>query len=129
MTRANYCEFFRFNDRYCDVFEEEPGRYLYVCAEPFNWPYLLECNEWRATRNLSGQTEWIRYDATGADTAYLETIEYAPADIAADIIKREYARTLYYSTRGDSCAWYGFEEPPTMEECNESAECYAGIIC
>lgn len=128
MTRANYCEFFRFDNQYCDVFEEETGHYLYACAEPFGWPYLLQCNEWHATRNLSGQTEWIRYDAAGADTAYLESLEPAPVEIAREIIRREYARSLYYSTRGESCYWHGFNEPPTMEECKEEARDYAGLL-
>lgn len=127
MTRANYCEFFRFDDRYCDVFKED-DHYLYVCAEPFNWPYLLQCNEWHAAENMSGIIEWTRHDTAGADTAYLEKLEPAPVEIAREIIQREYARALYYYTRGDSCAWYGFEEPPTMEECEEEARDYAGLL-
>ena len=125
---ANYCELFRFDDRYSDVFTEAPGRYLYVCAEPFGWPYLLECNEWHEVKGLNGDMEWIRYDAAGADTAYLETLDHAPEGIAAEIIRREYARTLYASTRGESCYWHGYDEPPTMGECIETAEYCAGII-
>lgn len=127
MARANYCEFFRFDDRYCDVFAED-DHYLYVCAEPHNWPYLLACNEWHAARNSSGQTEWTRHDTSGADAAYLETLEYAPVTIAREIIQREYTRALYYQTRGDSCAWYGYDEPPTWNECAESARDYAGML-
>ena len=127
MARANYCEFFRFNDRYCDVFKED-DHYLYVEATPCGWPYMLQCNEWHATRNMSGQTEWTRYDAESADTAYLESLEPAPVEIAREIIRREYARTLYYSTRGGSCYWHGFDEPPTMEECIEEADEYAGVL-
>jgi len=128
MARANYCEFFRFDDQYCDVFIED-GHYLYAEADPFQWFHFLTVNEWHATRNLHGETEWIRHDAAGADTAYLETLEPAPVDVAQFIIKREYARSLYYSTRGDSCAWYGFDDPPTMAECMEDAEAYAGELC
>lgn len=126
---ANYCEFFRFDDRFADVFEEEPGRYLYACAEPFGWPYMLACNEWRAAEDMGGRTVWTRCDTVGADAEYLQTLEYAPEEIAADIIRREYARALYYSTRGESCYWFGFDEPPEYDECIEQAEWCAGIIC
>ena len=125
MTRANYCEFFRFDDQFCDVFIED-NHYLYVEATPYNWPYLLQCNEYHTARNLHGITEFVRYDASGADTEYLQGLEYAPADIAADIIRREYARALFYATRGESCYWYGFDEPPTMGECIEDANECAG---
>lgn len=37
MARANYCEFFRFDDHYSDVFIEGPDCYLYVCAEYGNY--------------------------------------------------------------------------------------------
>ena len=124
MARANYCEFFRFDDRYCDVFEEEPGRYLYAEAEFWNYAGMLTCKEYVPAAGGG----WIVSSYSGADTAYLASLEPAPADIAADIIRREYARTLYYSTRGDSCAWYGFDDPPTMTDCIEQAETYAGEL-
>ena len=128
MAHANYCEFFRFDDRYCDVFKED-DHYLYVEATPYEWPYMLQCNEWHAAANLHGMTKWTRNDAAGAAPAYLATLEPAPVDVARFIIRREYARELFYSTRGDSCAWHGFDDPPTLAECIEDAECYAGIIC
>ena len=127
MARANYCGFFRFDAQYCDVFIEG-GHYLYAAAEYGNYNGFLTCNEWHAAENLSGHTEWIRHDTSNADAAYLEALEPAPEDIAADIIRREYARALYYSTRGDSCAWYGYEEPPTFAECMEAAADNAGAI-
>lgn len=127
MRRSNYCEFFRFDDRYCDVFIEG-DHYLYAVAEYGNYAGYLVCNEWHIVKNLSGKTEYIRHDTTNADTDYLQGLEYAPADIAADIIRREDARELFYSTRGESCYWFGFDEPPTMGECFEYAEMYSGQL-
>lgn len=39
---GNYVEFFRFCDKYEDVFIED-DHYLYASAEPFNWAYMLAC--------------------------------------------------------------------------------------
>jgi len=85
MTRANYCEFFRFNDQYCDVFEEEPGRYLYAEAEFWNYAGFLTCKEYAPTENGG----WIVSSYAGADSAYLASLEPAPADIARAIIASE----------------------------------------
>ena len=90
MANTNYCEFFRFNDHYCDVFEEEPGRYLYVEAEPWNWAHLLTCKEYVPSAN--GEYIVSAYD--GADTAYLQTLEPAPDGIARAIIASEERYTL-----------------------------------
>lgn len=128
MARANYCEFFRFDNRYCDVFIED-DHFLYAEAEYGNYAGYLLCREWHAVKNLHGDCELIRHDMANADTAYLETLEPAPADIAAQIIVNEYARELYYSTRGESCHWYGYETPPTMAECFEAAAENAGTLC
>ena len=128
MARANYCEFFRFDNRYCDVFKED-GYYLYVEAEYGNYNGFLMCNEWHAVETLSGRLEWIRYDLSNADAEYLEALEPAPVEVARSIIRREYARTLYYTTRDEAtAAYYGYDEPPTMAECIEQAETYAGIL-
>ena len=38
--------------------------------------------------------EWTRYDASGADAAYLLALEPAPIDVAAEIIALEYRRAV-----------------------------------
>lgn len=90
MARANYCEFFRFNDQYCDVFEEEPGHYLYVECEPWNWAHLLTCKEYAPAADGG----WIVSSYDGADVEYLKTLEPAPVDIAEKIIASEERYTL-----------------------------------
>lgn len=90
MARANYCEFFRFNDQYCDVFEEEPGHYLYVEADPWNWAHLLTCKEYAPA--LGGGYLVSAY--SGADTEYLQALTPAPEDVARDIIASEERYTL-----------------------------------
>lgn len=89
MRRSNYCEFFRFNDQYCDVFIEGDA-FLYAEAEPFNWPYLLTCKEYRPAENGG----FIVSDYCGADVQYLEKLEPAPVDIAEEIIASEERYTL-----------------------------------
>lgn len=91
MARANYCEFFRFNDQYCDVFEEEPGRYLYAEAEFWNYAGFLTCKEYAPASSGAG---YIVGCYGPADTAYLESLEPAPVDIARDIIASEERYTL-----------------------------------
>ena len=127
MARANYWDHFRFDNKWCDVYQED-DHYLYAQAEYGLYNGFLICNEWHAAKNLHGETEWTRHDTAGADCEYLLTLKPAPEDIARYIVRQEHARTLYYLTRGESCHWYGFEEPPTMSECMEDAEYYAGII-
>lgn len=91
MARANYCEFFRFHNRYCDVFCED-DHYLYASAEPFGWPHCLACKEFKPT----GNNGWIVSPYDGADAAYLASLEPAPEDIAQAIIDSEERYTLEY---------------------------------
>ena len=80
---SNYVEFFRFSDGYEDVFCED-NHYLYVCAEPFNWAYMLACNPYE---KVTDRDEWLRHDTDGADTEYLQTLKPAPEEIAKEIIR------------------------------------------
>lgn len=81
---SNYVDFFRFSDQYEDVFYED-GRYLYACAEPFNRAYYLAVREYSILSN----GELIRFDCSGADVNYLESLEPAPVEIAKRIIDNE----------------------------------------
>lgn len=88
---SNYVDFFRFSDKYEDVFEEG-GRYLYACAEPHGWAHLLSVNEYAITET----GELIRYDGAGADVEYLASLKPAAPEIAARIIKNETRRFAQY---------------------------------
>lgn len=91
MARANYCEFFRFNDQYCDVFEEEPGLYLYAVAEAWDGRGdFLTCKEYAPAANGG----WIVSSYSGADAEYLASLEPAPENIARAIIASEERYTL-----------------------------------
>lgn len=87
----NYIEFFRFSDKYEDVFIED-NHYLYACAEPNGWTYMFYCNVYRIT----DAGELIREDGASADAAYLKKLTPAPPDIAAQIIKAETRRYCRY---------------------------------
>lgn len=87
----NTIEFFRFSDKYEDVFIED-NHYLYACAEPNGWAYMFCCNVYRIT----DAGELIREDGASADAAYLEKLTPAPPDIAARIIKAETLRYCRY---------------------------------
>ena len=89
MAHANYCEFFRFNCNYCDVFTED-DHYLYAEAEPHGWAHMLACREYKPAHD--GGWSVSAYD--GADTAYLASLEPAPEDIAQAIIASEERYTL-----------------------------------
>lgn len=81
---SNYVDFFRFSDQYEYVFCED-GRYLYACAEPFNRAYYLAVREYSILSN----GELIRFDCSGADVNYLESLKPAPVEIAKRIIDNE----------------------------------------
>lgn len=106
MTRFNFCEFFRFNDRYCDVFEEEPGRYLYAECEPFNWAHLLTCKEFTPADNGG----YIVGPYCGASAEYLHELEPAPVEIARAIIASEERYTLECMANG-----YGYTREYVLE--------------
>ena len=89
MTTANYCEFFRFSGRYCDVFEED-DHYLYTEAEPWSWAHLMTIKEYAPAADGG----WIVSGYSGADAAYLASLEPAPEDIARAIIASEERYTL-----------------------------------
>lgn len=84
----NYVTFFRFNERYEDVFIED-DHFLYACAEPFGWHYLMACNVYRDCGN---GIDWIREDTVGADTVYLDGLERADEETALAIIAMERRR-------------------------------------
>ena len=88
MSRANYCEFFRFDNRYCDVFKED-DHYLYAEAEPWNMPYYLTCKEF-----MPNGDGFIVSCYGPADVEYLNSLEYAPEDIAQKVIASEERYTL-----------------------------------
>lgn len=74
MSKFNYCEFFRFNDKYCDVFEEE-GHYLYCEAESFDGrPGCITCKEYTPAANGPG---YIVSCYAGAAAVYLQGLKYA----------------------------------------------------
>lgn len=84
----NYCEFFRFNDRHCDVFIED-DHYLYAEAEPWDFAHNLACKEFRP--NGGG---FVVSCYNGASPEYLDSLEYAPEDMAQKIIASEERYTL-----------------------------------
>jgi hypothetical protein len=88
---ANSINFFRFSDHYEDVFKE-CGHYLYACAEPNGWAYMVGVNEYAITDS----DELIRYDGASADVEYLRNLEPAIPEIAARIIKNETRRYVQY---------------------------------
>lgn len=90
MARANYCEFFRFNDGSCDVFLED-DHYLYACAEPYSYTLPFTCKEYKRATHGYG---YIVSGYAGADHQYLETLEHAPEAYARAIIASEERYTL-----------------------------------
>ena len=96
---TNYVDFFRFNDRYEDVFVEDNHflyHFLYAVAEYGNYNGFLLCNVYRRVGN-----DYIREDTTYADAAYLEGLEPAFFDNAREIIEAETRRTAYYAIEDD----------------------------
>lgn len=100
----NYVDFFRFNDKYDDVFIND-GDYLYVQAEPFLWGYLLTSRPYITVSNDSG----LSHACTLSDGTTLlpcETecisvekslkLEPAPIDIAKEIIAMEWVAESNY---------------------------------
>lgn len=84
MSGHNYVDFFRFSDKYEDVFIED-NHYLYAIAEPYNWPYMMTVREYR---KLDDKT-YLSCEWSGADTEYLQTLEQASLEISHDILKIE----------------------------------------
>lgn len=89
---------FRYHDGYEDVFvEQDEGpdegseHYLYVCREPFGWPYLLACQPWDRSVDIYGKPngEWRQYDHTGASVEYLQSLTPAPDEVAREIIRMD----------------------------------------
>ena len=97
----NTVDFFRFTDRYEDVFVED-GRYLYACAEPYNNAYMLACNEYTPMGD-----QWLRGDTCSADAGYLAGLEPAPPETAASIIKAE---TIHKLQAMEKCGEIGSAE-------------------
>lgn len=79
---------FRFSDNYEDVFVED-DHYIYACAEPFGWPYLLAANEYHEASDHA----LIRHDGCGASLEYLQMLTPAKEHIAKRIIACENKRT------------------------------------
>lgn len=109
MTRANYCEFFRFDHGYCDVFAED-NHYLYAVAEYCDYAGFLTCKEFRP----DGRGGWIVSDYCNADAAYLANLEPAPADTARAIIASEERHTLECMAHE-----YGYTRQHVIDVCNE----------
>lgn len=78
---------FRFSDNYEDVFVED-DHYLYVCAEPFNWHYMLAANEYHESKDHA----LIRHDGCGASLEYIRSLTPAKEHIARRIIECETKR-------------------------------------
>lgn len=101
MTRANYCEFFRFHDGYCDVFVED-DHLLYAEMEAYynRHPFVATCKEYKPAGvddvysfkyDMNG---FIVSDYAGADVEYLQTLTPAHETIAREIIASEERYTL-----------------------------------
>lgn len=105
MTRAHYCELFRFNGGYCDVFMED-DHYLYAACEPYamRHAFACTCKEYKIAgfndldiaefNPAACKNGFVVSDYSGADIEYLQGLEYAPADIASAIIASEERYTL-----------------------------------
>ena len=93
---------FRFSDGYEDVFMED-GHYLYTCNEPFDYAHMRACNEYHADAADADPMKWTftRYDTSGADLAYLRSLQHAPASIARAIILVETRRALSFEDMDD----------------------------
>lgn len=98
----NSCDVFRFGG-YEDVFlvdHEEGKRYLYVCAEPHNFPHLFAGREYE-------EWEGLVYPAFNSHSSYgvpyLKTLEHAPANIASFIVGLEFMKAwqAYNSDNGE----------------------------
>lgn len=110
----NTVDFFRYGDKYYDVFIEE-DHYLYVEAEPWNWAHLVTCIPYKKIKNLSGTEEWLMYEYSGASTEYLETLKPAPENIAKWIIGNEIKKTAYYNSLSDPDEYNEFEDLSQIE--------------
>lgn len=84
MYNHNSVDFFRFSDRYEDVFLED-NHYLYACAEPYNQAYYLTVCEYH---KLPDNT-WLKYDYSSADAAYLSALKPAPYEDTIAILTIE----------------------------------------
>lgn len=104
----------RYHDGYEDVFCEPSDctdSYLYVCREPFGWPYLLACQPWERSVDIYGRPngEWRRYDHTGASVEYLQSLTPAPDDVAREIIRMDAINRIYAHNVGltpDDDEWW-----------------------
>lgn len=104
----NYVDFFRFSDKYEDVFIEG-DHLLYTCAEPHGWAYVLGVCEYKGVisccelfdpqkpETVENVREWIISDYAGADVEYLQKLTPAPPAVAAAVIKAETAKTAAHS--------------------------------
>lgn len=94
---------FRFSDGFEDVFVED-NHYLYACNEPFDYAHMRACNEYHADKTDADPMKWTltRYDTSGADLAYLRTLQHAPADVARAVIMGETLRALSFCTDMDA---------------------------
>lgn len=79
----NWVDFFRYSGKYEDVFVED-DHYLYACAEPYSWAYMLCVNEYHLNNG-----ELIRHDCSGAGVNYLQTLKPAAHAIAERILSYE----------------------------------------
>ena len=102
-TEYHSCELFRFNNGYCDVFIED-DHYLFAECECYymRYPFPCTCKEYKraklSDRDIAifsnNKNSFIVSDYAGASVEYLQTLEYAPEDIAAEIIASEERYTL-----------------------------------
>lgn len=90
---ANYVSFFRYSDQYEDVFHDFDNVYVHACAEYGNYTGFLLCREYRDLGNGC----YLPCEHFEADTAYLETLTPAPAEIARDIIVIETRETISHN--------------------------------
>lgn len=131
---GNYVDFFRYSDKWEDVFVErnDDGTvvYLYVCAEPHNWAYMLSAREYRPLIGYYGErTGWLPCEHTSASANYLQTLEPAPDEIARELIWLETRDRIQWEneTKGltpddddymDPDEWADYlTETMTFEEC------------
>ena len=109
-TTTNCVDFFRF-DGYEDVFIED-GHYLYACAEPYGWAYLVTVVDY--------DKKGIRGETAGADTKYLERLPMADRDDALTIIEKETEIAAYISIFDEKAAG-GMDPKEAAEEAREEA--------